>query len=203
MTTLSLALLLQMSLVSSDGTRYADAYQKTASTGQPLVVLVGTDWCPGCVTMKNAVIPQLQRAGGLNRVSFALVNADSERELAGKLMRGGSIPPIDCVPQDDRRGLEARSSDRSPLGGRYPVVYQPGRRPSGDETDQSLGFWPPRTARPQHPSGGAAGQRPQHGRPQHGHPPNASAVGGCLFFFRPALRHRAAFGSRPVQPTGR
>ncbi len=94
MTTLSLAIMLQMSLLSADGQRYTDAYHKTASTGQPLVVLVGTDWCPGCVTMKNAVIPQLQRSGTLNRVCFATVNADAERDLATKLMRGGSIPQL-------------------------------------------------------------------------------------------------------------
>ncbi len=81
MTTLSLAILLQMSLLSTDGHRYADAYHKTAATGQPLVILVGTDWCPGCQTMKNAVIPQLQRTGSLNRVAFAVVNADSRRAI--------------------------------------------------------------------------------------------------------------------------
>ncbi len=94
MTTLSLAILLQMSMLSTDGHKYADAYHKTASTGQPLVILVGADWCPGCQTMKNAVIPQLQRTGSLNRVAFAYVNADSERDLAGKLMSGGSIPQL-------------------------------------------------------------------------------------------------------------
>ncbi len=94
MTTLSLAILMHMSMLNTDTHRYADAYHKTASTGQPLVVLVGTDWCPGCQTMKNAVIPQLQRSGSLNRVAFAMVNADSDRDLAGKLMSGGSIPQL-------------------------------------------------------------------------------------------------------------
>jgi thiol-disulfide isomerase/thioredoxin len=83
-----------MSMLTADGQKYADAYHKTASTGQPLVVLIGADWCPGCQTMKNAVIPQLQQKGSLNRVAFAYVNADTERDLAGKLMSGGSIPQL-------------------------------------------------------------------------------------------------------------
>ncbi len=94
MTTLSFAILLHVSMFASDGHKYADAYQDTKATGRPLVVLVGADWCPGCQTMKNAVIPQLQRKGSLNRVAFAYVNADSEHELAGKLMSGGSIPQL-------------------------------------------------------------------------------------------------------------
>ena len=94
MITLSLTILLQMSLVAADGHKYADAYHKTQSTGRPLVVLVGADWCPGCQTMKNAVIPQLRQQGTLNRVAFAYVNTEADRELATKLMKGGSIPQL-------------------------------------------------------------------------------------------------------------
>lgn len=93
MTTLSL-LMLQMSLLASDGRSYADAYKHTVSTGQPLVILVGAEWCPGCEKMKNSVIPQLERRGALERVSFAYVNADRERDLAGKLVQGTSIPQL-------------------------------------------------------------------------------------------------------------
>ena len=92
MTTLSLGILLQVSLLATDGHNYADAYQNTEATGKPLVVLVGANWCPGCQTMKNSVIPQLERQGSLNKVSFAYVNADSG--LASKLMQGSSIPQL-------------------------------------------------------------------------------------------------------------
>jgi thiol-disulfide isomerase/thioredoxin len=92
--TLSLSILLHVSVLAAGGHKYADAYQQTTATGRPLVVLVGADWCPGCQTMKNSVIPQLQRQGSLNRVAFAYVNTDAERDLARKLMNGGSIPQL-------------------------------------------------------------------------------------------------------------
>jgi hypothetical protein len=44
--------------------------------------------------MKHTTIPQAQRQGVLSGVAFAQVNADSEPELARKLMRGGSIPQL-------------------------------------------------------------------------------------------------------------
>ena len=51
--------------------------------------------------MKNSVIPQLQQAGDLTDVSFAMVNPDQDRELAGKLMRGGSIPQLIVYQKTD------------------------------------------------------------------------------------------------------
>jgi hypothetical protein len=44
--------------------------------------------------MKYTTIPQLEKQGGLRDVSFAIVNTDDDRELAGRLMRGGSIPQL-------------------------------------------------------------------------------------------------------------
>lgn len=97
MTALTLSLLLQVSAVSgvgSDGQHYDKAYETTVSTGQPLVVLVGAEWCPACQQMKNSVIPQVKQQGGLDEVAFAYVNTDSDHKLAGKLMQGGSIPQL-------------------------------------------------------------------------------------------------------------
>jgi len=73
---------------------YSEAYRQSLDTGRPLVVLVGTDWCPACVQMKNNVIPQLAQDGSLRKVAFVAVNAEQDRELAEKLMTGGSIPQI-------------------------------------------------------------------------------------------------------------
>jgi thiol-disulfide isomerase/thioredoxin len=85
---------MQASLLATPEHNYTTAYKKTAETGQPLVVLVGADWCPGCRTMKTSVIPQLEKQGGLKNVAFACLNTDQEREIAGKLMQGGSIPQL-------------------------------------------------------------------------------------------------------------
>lgn len=76
------------------GTSYNEAYREAHKTGKPLVILVGADWCPGCQTMKKSVIPALKQSGDLANVSFATVNTDRDHELAGKLMKGGSIPQL-------------------------------------------------------------------------------------------------------------
>ena len=91
---LAMSLVLQATMFVAGEQTYADAYHQTAETGRPLVVLIGADWCPGCVTMKRSIIPQLAKQGGLGKVSFAYVNADQHRQLAQQLMRGGSIPQL-------------------------------------------------------------------------------------------------------------
>lgn len=88
------ALVLQASILTASMNSYATAHERTAKTGEPLVVLVGADWCPACQTMKSSVIPQAQQRGILSKVAFAVVNTDHEPELARKLMRGGTIPQL-------------------------------------------------------------------------------------------------------------
>jgi thioredoxin-like negative regulator of GroEL len=85
---------LQVSLLTTGAASYDQAYKVTNETGRPLVVLVGADWCPGCQTMKSSVIPQLEQRGSLKSVSFATVNTDYQKKLAGRLMQGSSIPQL-------------------------------------------------------------------------------------------------------------
>ena len=94
MTTLALSIALQASLLTASGHPYQAAYSKTCESGKPLLVLVGADWCPGCRTMKNSVIPELQRHGRLSKVEYAEVNTDQQKALAGKLLKGNSIPQL-------------------------------------------------------------------------------------------------------------
>jgi thioredoxin-like negative regulator of GroEL len=91
---LTLNVLLQAAALSAGANDYATAFKQTEETGQPLVVLIGADWCPGCRQMKYTTIPELEKKGGLRNVAFAIVNTDNESALAGKLMRGGSIPQL-------------------------------------------------------------------------------------------------------------
>jgi len=93
-TTLSLAALLQVSMLAPAGDTYAEAYRTTTKTGCPMVVMVSAHWCPACQTMKEHVIPRLRRRGLLRRVAFATVNVDHERELGRTLTRGGPIPQL-------------------------------------------------------------------------------------------------------------
>lgn len=94
MTAFTLAALLQFSVVTSGAQSYNEAYRSTADTGRPLVVMVGAEWCPACVEMKQSVMPVVQRNGALKKVAYAYVNTDQQGPLAQKLMRGGSIPQL-------------------------------------------------------------------------------------------------------------
>ena len=98
MTNLTLSIVLQAASLMTGGHQsshqYNQAYQQTAETGRPLLVLVGADWCPGCRQMKDSVLPQLEQQGTFNKVTLAYVNTDQQQELAGRLMHGGSIPQL-------------------------------------------------------------------------------------------------------------
>jgi thioredoxin-like negative regulator of GroEL len=91
---MTLSVLLQAAALTAVDQDYSKAYQQTVESGRPLVVLIGADWCPGCRQMKFSSIPQVEKSGGLKKVAFAYVNTDQESELAGKLMRGSSIPQL-------------------------------------------------------------------------------------------------------------
>lgn len=80
-------------------TPYELALYEAQAHRQPLLVLVGADWCPGCVTMKRSVLPRLASRGELSGVSFAAIDSDADRALAGQLMRGGSIPQLIAYSQ--------------------------------------------------------------------------------------------------------
>ena len=104
MTGITLSLALQAALLTSgaDNTTYNDAFRATQSNGQPLVVLVGTDWCPGCKTMKQGVIPRLLGRGKMRNVNFAQVNSDDDWNLASKLLEGDTIPQLIVYTPTDK-----------------------------------------------------------------------------------------------------
>ncbi len=102
MMSLTLAVLIQASAAATAADDYHAAKHRAESSGQALVVLVGADWCPGCRTMKQNVIPQAKRQGMLKHVHFAHVNTDQQSDLAGKLMRGRSIPQLIMFRKTDK-----------------------------------------------------------------------------------------------------
>lgn len=90
-----LSALMQVTLLANGSSvSYADAYGASAETGKPMLVLIGADWCPHCVTMKNRVIPQLQKQGALDEVSYVAINSDQQPTLARQMMQGSSIPQV-------------------------------------------------------------------------------------------------------------
>lgn len=91
---LAFSLVLQSALLAGGVQDYEAAYKQTEANGQPMLVLIGAEWCPGCRTMKQAVMPRLAQGGKLKKVNFAIINTDAEGALAAKLMRGNSIPQL-------------------------------------------------------------------------------------------------------------
>lgn len=94
MTSLALALLLQITTLPADNISYADAYRIHQETGRPLVVLVGAEWCPACRSMKQSTIPSLKSSGGLDEVVYVEVNTDQQSSLANRITGGGAIPQM-------------------------------------------------------------------------------------------------------------
>src|SRR4051794_25549090 len=98
----ALGFLLQTTLLSAGPQTYDQAYKQAEANGQPIVVLVGADWCPGCRTMKTAVMPRLLQSGKLKGANYAVVNTDANSELADRLMRGSSIPQLIVFSKTDK-----------------------------------------------------------------------------------------------------
>jgi thiol-disulfide isomerase/thioredoxin len=92
-TSLTAIIVLQAALLST-GQTYAEAHKSATASGQPLVILVGADWCPACREMKHNVIPRVARDSELTKVSFTMVDIDRQERLAGRLMSGESIPQL-------------------------------------------------------------------------------------------------------------
>ena len=86
MSGLAMGLVLQAALLTSGADSYEVALKQAQENGQPLVVLVGADWCPGCQTMKNSTMPAMARSGGLKGVQYVTINYDQNPTLARKLM---------------------------------------------------------------------------------------------------------------------
>ena len=94
MTSLSLAAVLQLTMLATGTETYADAHRANQQTGQPIVVMVGAEWCPACVVMKDKIMPQIRVRGILGKVAFAQVNLDHEQRLGRTLTGGGPIPQL-------------------------------------------------------------------------------------------------------------
>ena len=96
MTSLAFAALLQATILTGPADTYTDTYadaHREAVRGKLMVVLVSTQWCAPCQTMKKTVIPEVRRHGVLKQVAFAVVDPDRQRRLASQVTRGSSTIP--------------------------------------------------------------------------------------------------------------
>jgi thiol-disulfide isomerase/thioredoxin len=87
-------LVVLQSLLGAEPVSYHAAFKDAQAKERPLLVLVGAPWCPGCRTMKQTVLPNLAKRGGLDSVSFAAVDLEVEPEMANSLMRGNGLPQL-------------------------------------------------------------------------------------------------------------
>lgn len=94
MTGILTCVLLQAAMLADVGTDYRTAFAECQQTGKPLLVLVTAKWCPACQALRKTTIPRLTKEGRLNHLAFAVVDADEDRELAQRLMRGVTIPQM-------------------------------------------------------------------------------------------------------------
>lgn len=79
---------------AAEAETYAAAQRVAEKTGKPMVIMVGTDWCSPCQTMKKTILPRVREHGLFRRVTFAMVNADRESELANEITGGGPVPQL-------------------------------------------------------------------------------------------------------------
>lgn len=94
MMSVTISAMLQVSLLTTGANTYADAHRQHVDTGRPMVLLVGAEWCPACVQMKNNIMPRVARRGGLEKVAYAQVNTDRDGRVAKAVMNGGTIPQL-------------------------------------------------------------------------------------------------------------
>ncbi len=73
---------------------YAAAYRTAQESNRPLVVVIGAEWCPACVNLKQTTIASMEASGELQEVSLAVVDQDQEPELARQIKQGETIPQI-------------------------------------------------------------------------------------------------------------
>jgi hypothetical protein len=57
--------------------------------------------------MKNSTLPEVAKAGGLKNAEYVYVDVDHEPELAGRLIRGNSIPQLHRF-QKTKEGWDSR-----------------------------------------------------------------------------------------------
>ena len=108
MTSLTVATLLQASILAASPETYAVAHQETVKTGKPLVVMISTDWCAPCRQMKRDVIPKIRKDSVFSKVTFANVNPDKEGRLAKKLTGGSSTIPQIIMYRETEDGWKRR-----------------------------------------------------------------------------------------------
>ena len=91
---------------------FDEAAKKAEANQRTLVVVVGATWCPACQVLKNQVLPEVARRGGLDNVEYAYVDYDEQTDLARQLMQGSQIPQVIRFSTDGERWTSDRRQGR-------------------------------------------------------------------------------------------
>jgi len=91
-TAVGLLTIAQLLLLATGGQHYQQAHDTAVENDQPLLVLIGGDWCPGCAVMKKRVLLQLERQK--QTIQFANVDINRQRSLATKIANSTKIPRL-------------------------------------------------------------------------------------------------------------
>ena len=94
MNILTLAAMMQASIVTFELQPYHDVYRNVTDDQKPFLVIIGADWCHACQRLKHKTVPEVANQGGFKGVEVAYVDVDRDAEMAKKLMKGTSIPQI-------------------------------------------------------------------------------------------------------------
>lgn len=94
MNTLTLAAVIQASVVTFELQPYHDAYRNVTDNQRPFLVIIGAEWCHACQHLKRKTVPQVARQGGFKGIEVAYVDLDRDAKMAQKLMQGAGIPQI-------------------------------------------------------------------------------------------------------------
>jgi thioredoxin-like negative regulator of GroEL len=110
--------LLQAAILTTGAQPYEEAFKDHEANGKPLLVMVGADWCPACQTMKTGTLARMERSGKLRRVAFSILNTDRDEKVAGRVMKGGTIPQLIMFTRNadgkwDRQQLTGAQSEQA------------------------------------------------------------------------------------------
>ena len=79
-------------VASWTGQEYKTAHEKSLESGQPLLVLVGADWCKACRMMKAKVMPEVERSGALDDLQCAEIDINDDADLAKEVANAKTVP---------------------------------------------------------------------------------------------------------------
>ena len=77
---------------------------------KPMVIMVSTEWCVPCQTMKRRIIPRVRERAVFRRVAFAMVNPDRMPSWPSKSPAVGRFPNWSCIARRPTAGCAESSS---------------------------------------------------------------------------------------------